>query len=223
MAIETQRTGAVGREVAEARPERGRAGTTTSRRLVVLVPAGALDEARLARQIWALAAAGPRPVLYVGLSRSAADEPLVRRRLASLAALTRDEQVTARTRLATEQTWLRAAQAVQRPGDEWVCAAGEQAPRWGPFGRRPLSEALRAGLGQPVNELAGVGAQADADRAGARAWLGFWAGAAAVVAVFFWLEVRLAQLPDTPGRMALVLLVVVAEFAVLGWWGRPKG
>jgi hypothetical protein len=153
------------------------------------------------------------------LSRSAADEALVRRRLASLAALTRDEQVVVRTRLATEQTWLAAARAVQRPGDEWACAAGEAAPRWGLFGRRPLSEALAAGLGQPVHALGGIGAES-ADFGFRISDLGFWAGAAAVVAFFFWLEVWLAQLPDTPGRMALVLLVVVAEFAVLAKLGR---
>jgi hypothetical protein len=205
-----------------ARTERLSASRAPLRRLVVLVPEGALDEAALARQVWALAAASARVVLYLGLSHGAGDEPLVRRRLASLAALTRDDQLIVRTRLATEPNWLAAARAVQLPGDEWACAAGQAAPRWGPFGRQPLSAALAARLGGQVHDLAGVAAEPRAGQAG-RAWLSFWAGAAALVAFFFWLEVRLSHLPDNPGRMALVLLVVVAEFAVLGWWARPTG
>jgi hypothetical protein len=51
---------------------------------------------------------------------------------------------------------------------------------------------------------------------GSRAWLSFWAVVAAVVTIFFWLESQLTQLPDTPGRMAWVLLVVAVKFAVLG-------
>ncbi|MCC6192122.1 MAG: hypothetical protein IT318_24085 [Anaerolineales bacterium] len=203
--------------------ERARVGWTPGRRLVVLVPEGPFDEAALARQVWALAGAGPRRVLYLGLSRGAADEALARRRLASLAALTRDDGLSVSTRLATEPNWLRAARAIRQPGDELVCAAGQTAPRWGLFGRRPLSVVLAAGLGLPVHEITGLAVEPAPGRSRARAWLSFWLGAAAIVAFFFWLDVRLGQLPDNPARMALVALVVVAEFALLGWWARPAG
>src|SRR5215469_11747023 len=65
------------------------ASLAAPRRMVVLVPDVDLDEAVLARRVWSLAAGGRLAVLYVGLAASTTEEPQARRRLATLAALTR--------------------------------------------------------------------------------------------------------------------------------------
>src|SRR5574341_390636 len=69
------------------------------RRLVVLIPDAEADEAELAAHLWTMASSRQLAVLLLGICGDAGREPRARRRLATLAALIRDNTVHVETRL----------------------------------------------------------------------------------------------------------------------------
>ncbi len=189
-----------------------------ARRLVVLVPDADLDETALARRIWNLAAPSKLAVLYLGLSPAASEEWHARRRLATLAALTRDEGVQVITALAAETDWLGALRPRQRNGDLIVCHAEQMAPSW--RGARPLGKVLCQTLHLPVQLLEGFYAGDLAPVARPAARIMFWGGSIAILAGAFWLQVQIsAQFRNWP-EIALMMLSVVAEFGLIGLWSR---
>ena len=113
-------------------------------RLVVLVPNVDLDEAALARHIWKLAAPRQLAVLYLGWTAGPETEAELRRRLANLAALTRDEGVVVSARPATGEGWLPALRGVWRPGDLIVAHSELRVRLWGLIAR-PLGAARMPG------------------------------------------------------------------------------
>lgn len=90
-------------------------------RLVVLTPQVDGLEAELARRVWLLAAPRGLDVLYLSLVDDTRNEPLSRRRMATLAALTRDPQMQVETALSFESDWPAAVRSVWRPGDLLIC------------------------------------------------------------------------------------------------------
>jgi hypothetical protein len=189
-----------------------------ARRLIVLVPELDLDETALARRIWNLAAPNKLAVLYLALSPSAADEPHARRQLATLAALTRDEQVTVNTALAVETDWVSALRPLQRSGDLAVCHLEQTAPSW--RGAQPLGQALCQSLRIPVHLLEGFYAGDPAKATHPAPPLMFWGGAVVILACAFWLEVQISTLPKNWVEGALMAFAVVAECGLIGWWSR---
>src|SRR5258708_23193606 len=158
-----------------------------ARRLVVLVPDLDLDDAALARRIWNLAAPNKLAVLYLGLSTSASEEPHARRQLATIAALTRDDWVKTRTRLAMETDWVAALRPLLRKDDLIVCHSEQTARGW--RGSRPLGAALCQTLQAPVQLLEGFYAGDPAQPAHPTARLTFWVGAVIILASAFWFQV----------------------------------
>ena len=96
--------------VANDTPATG-AGSPGASRLLVLVPDLDLDEVDLARRVWSLAEPRSLPVLYLGMSAEPFRESLVRRRLATLAAITRDDRIQVNTRYLPVHKWLEAIHA----------------------------------------------------------------------------------------------------------------
>jgi hypothetical protein len=185
--------------------------------LLVLVPASAFDEAALARQVWAIAESRNCEVIYLGLARDAVGEAALRRRLATLAALTRTDQQLVETCLSTARDWVAAVRAARRPADELACLAGESAFRWGR--RRPLSVTLAATLRLIVHELDAGPLPAPADihpRAAFSTGLGF----VGLILVFLWFQIQAVRLPPTLAHDALLLILVVLEFALLAGWHK---
>ncbi|MCC7358327.1 MAG: hypothetical protein IT317_02550 [Anaerolineales bacterium] len=198
------------------------AALPTPTRLVVLVPNVDLDEAALARHIWRLAAPRHLAVLYLGWTAGAETEAQLRRRLANLAALTRDEGVAVSARPALGAGWLPALRGVWRPGDLIVAHSELRVRRWGPMAQ-PLAAALLAALEAPVYVLTGFvpRPQRPALNWGARL---FNSGLlVAIIAVFFALQAALLQLPGRPLVSLLVSVSVVIEFALLWGWNRLSG
>jgi hypothetical protein len=186
-------------------------------RLGVLVPTFPLDEAALARVVAGRAGARALSVLYLGLARDAAGEAALRRRLATLAALTRTDQLAVDTHLAAEPDWVAAIRAARLPGDELACLPGQSALGWGR--RRALSVALAAALGLVVHELAGVPATIPAVTP-RRATLGAGLGFVTLVLIFFWIQVQAGRLPAGPVQAVFLTGLVLAEFALIAGWDR---
>jgi hypothetical protein len=189
-----------------------------ARRLVVLVPDADLDETGLTRRIWTLAAPRQLEVLYLGLCRATSDEPRARRRLATIAALTRDDCVNVRTVLVMEADWLRSLRPLVQTGDLIVCHVEQLQAGW--RRDRPLGPRLSQALKMPVYTLEGFYAGARAPTAG---WMGrliFWGGSVGIVAVAFWLQVRIGLLPKDWAQSLLMILSVVGEFSLIGLWNK---
>lgn len=189
-----------------------------ARRLVVLVPDLDVDQAALARRIWNLAAPGKLAVLFLGLTTSSSEEPQARRQLASIAALTRDDWVKASTALVVETDWVSALRPQLRGGDVIVCHTEQLLPGW--RGAQPLGRALCQILQTPVHLLEGFYAGDPAQPAHPTAAFVYWAGAIAILALAFWLQVQINALPKNWAENALMVISVVAECGLIGLWSR---
>lgn len=191
------------------------AGAALVKRLLVLVPPEAGQDAELAAQAWRLASPAGVPVVLVGLAHDAASEAQRRRQLASLAALTRDETVPVTTRLELAPNWLAAVRRLWRPGDLLLCFSG-QLDFGGWLGRRgrPLADALRAALGAPLIEAELPAASAWPRRPQALATPVALLAAFLVIAGFFWLQAYIVGLAS-PLEAVLLLGSVVVEFVML--------
>jgi hypothetical protein len=190
-----------------------------ARRTVVLVPDLDLDEAALARRIWSLAAGGRLSVLYVGLAASTSEEPQVRRRLATLAALTRDEWVSAATTLELGDDWLAALRPVLHAGDLIVCHAEQTVSGW--RSAQSLGHELCRSLQKPVHLLSGFySGQAAPPPAHPMGRVAFWGGSIVILAAAFWLQLQISALPKTWAESALMVLAVVGECGLIGLWSR---
>ena len=187
-------------------------------RLVVLVPDLDVDQAALARRVWNLAAPNKLSVLYLGLSTSSSEEPQARRQLASIAALTRDDWVTVNTTLVVEKDWVHALRPRLRAEDVIVCHAEQILPGW--RGSRPLGRALCEILQRPVHLLEGFYAGDPAQPAHPTAAFVFWAGAVAILAMAFWLQLQINALPKNWAESTLMVASVVAECGLIGLWSR---
>jgi hypothetical protein len=195
-------------------------GVTLSpaRRLVVLVPDTDLDETAFSRRIWTLAAPNQLAVLYLGSCRTASAEPRARRRLATLAALTRDDWVHVNTALTLDVDWLGALQPQLAGGDLIVCHAEQTRRSW--RGSIPLGTELCQALQAPVHLLNGFYAGDEVQPINLPARVLFWGGSAAILAGAFLLQVQISALPKNWAESALMVLSVVAECGLVGLWSR---
>jgi hypothetical protein len=188
-------------------------------RLVVLVPDEDLDEAALARQVWKLAALRQLAVVYLGWTASADTEARVRRRLANLAALTRDDKIVVSTRPALGAGWLPAIRGVWRAGD-LVVAHSEQRVVLGGVFTRPLGPALLTALKAPVYVLTGFCPAPERPAKTLAAQVLTGGMFALLVAAFFVVQVSILRMPGRVAPMLLVALSVLVEFGLLWGWNN---
>ncbi|MBI5293720.1 MAG: hypothetical protein HY872_17735 [Chloroflexi bacterium] len=184
-----------------------------ARRLVALVPAVEEADGELAKQLWSLASPRALDVLLVGLCSQPDDEMRVRRHLATLAALTRDERLHVDTCLGLGRDWLDVVHAVGRPGDLVVCHA-EQRARHG----LALGQAVVRELGMPVYIFVGVYPKSLPARSRAQAWL-MQSIPALIVAVFTAAQIVIQRFLATARPYTLLMtLSVVAEYGLIALW-----
>ena len=190
-----------------------------ARRLVVLIPDVSTDESELARRIWSLASPRGLEVLYLGLCRDPYREPRARRRLASLAAMTRDDWAHVETRLALGGDWVRTVQAAYRSGDLIVCHAEQTVSAWR-FAHKPLSHAMLSALNSPVYVLSGFYPEKSPEQPNSTARILSWIIPVTIVAGFFWIQVRIEQLPKDWAHTTLLCISVLVEYALIGIWSH---
>ena len=180
-----------------------------------MAPPGLTDIAGLAARIHAAAQMRRLDVLYLGLLARPEDEPHLRRRLALLAACTRDNLgVRAEYRLAVAGDWPAWLGHNWRPGDLVVCHA-EQRTR---LRRQPLGHVLAAQWGYRVVMLAGFCQPEASWVARAARGLAFWAGALVFVLAFFALQVSVQRQFHSAIQTVLLALTVLVEFSLLAAW-----
>jgi len=187
------------------------------RRLVVLIPDGDTYETELARQIWSIAQPYNLAVLLLGLSRDEAREPLVRRRLATLAALIRDEVVHVETRFEIGVDWLPLIRVIRRNSDLVVCHAEQRIARWG-IQYQLLSQWLIAQMQQPVCVLAGFYPNLTPDHIHLTSRLIADAVPFAILIGFTALQILIHQRASHFAYTPLLSVSVVLECSLIGLW-----
>lgn len=190
-----------------------------ARRLLVLISDVNTDEAELARRIWSLASPRGLEVLYLGLCRDSYQEPRARRRLASLAAMTRDDWAHVETRLELGQDWVWAVKAAYRADDLIVCHARQSVSAWG-FVRKPLSHVILSALNSAVYVLSGFYPETSPDQPNSMAQFISWAIPIIIVAGFSWIQIRIEQLPKDWAHTTLLCISVVVEYSLIGIWSH---
>ena len=180
------------------------------RRLVILVPGVDIDEARVAREIWETAAPARVAVLFVGLCGDILEEPHLRRRLAMLAALTRDDRINVETRLEFGRNWVRSLKPISKTGDVVICFAEQQIGFW----NKPLSEALEK-AGASVWTLSGSYPMKNRFSLRPFASILFWSLSIIVLTFFFWLQAQTLRLTVEWAKNTLLYLSMFGEVGML--------
>lgn len=188
-----------------------------ARRLVVLVPDTDVDESELATRIWSLASPRGLAVLYLGMIRDGRAESLTRRRLITLAAITRDDWAHVETRLEPEGNWIQIVRHIWEPGDLIVCHAEQALSGWS-LKRKSLAQSLAAALNTPVYVLSGFYPGLPTEQPRWLARLLSWLPPLVLLVLFFMLQVRITW--GTTGwiQTALLCLSVIVEFGLIGTW-----
>ena len=187
----------------------------SARRLVVLIPNLDIDEAEVARAVWELAFPPELAVLFLGLCPNANEEPRVRRRLATIAALTRDQKVPVEIQFEFGRNWIRTLKTVLEAGDIVVCYAEQQTGIW----RQPLELALER-LNIPILILKGY--IPSMHKPSSTFWHEsiFWLVSIAVLLVFFLFQIRILRISEEWARDILLSLSIVIEFSLVWVWNN---
>ena len=190
----------------------------TARRLVVLVPDQDIDEAELARRVWSMASPRGLGVLFLSLRHGDVEEPHLRLRLATLAAMTRDRRVHVDTHLRHERDWVQAVQNLWQTGDLVVCDAAQSLNEWN--GRRSLGLTLTSELKVPVCLLAGFHLQTPARRVNPLARLVYGIAPLIIIAGFFLIQVQLDRVSSGWAHTILMSISVLVELGLIWVWSQ---
>jgi hypothetical protein len=185
----------------------------SARRMVVLIPNSDFDEAVIAREIWKLAFPPGLAVLFLGLCPSVNEEPRMRRRLATVAALTRDPRVPVDVQLEFGRNWISKLKAVLEDGDIVVCHAEQRTG----FFHQPL-ELVLARLNIPMLTLKGFTPSMYKSPSIFLREAVFWLVSVAIVVGFFWLQVQTLRISEAWAKNILLGLSVPVEISLLWLW-----
>ncbi len=185
------------------------------RRLVVLVPSVEMDDVQIAREIWELAAPPHLAVLFLGLCSDISEESQMRRRLATLAALTRDPRITVESQLEYGKNFIRHIKTIQQNGDVIVCHAEQQIG----FGNKHLSKALEK-AGASVWTLSGFYSKKNSLRSQPLAGVIFWSISILILAIFFWFQAQTLRLTVNWAKNTLLYASVFTEVGLLWVWHK---
>jgi hypothetical protein len=199
--------------VGRMEPKADRAGSGAGR-FIVLVPPDDSADLVLARRVWELAASRRTAVVYIGLAGDTSNELALRRRLPTLAGLTRDSRVPVDYHVQAGRDWIRTVRDHWRAGDVVACLSGHRARPGGEL----LSDVLSRAYPTSVWILTGLPeAEESAPVGGRLRGLAYALSLVAVIALFLVAQARIEV--DTQGwvRSALLSASVVVELALL--WG----
>jgi hypothetical protein len=163
------------------------------------------------RKVWELAHASGGQVELLSLCKDAAETPGLRRRLVPMVSLLNDGNVSAILNIETGADWVEAVRRHAQPCDVIVCFAEQ---RSGLFDR-PLSQLLLSRLDNPVYILPGLSYHDSSDSSWFLQVLA-WAGAIAILAGAFLLQVQIVSLFENGVETTLLALSILAEAWLIG-------
>lgn len=180
-----------------------------TRRLVVLVPAGDIDEHALARRVWQLASCSELDVLYLALSPDADQVFYQRRRLIGLAAQSAYPHMRTDISVRSGKNWAKALKQTIQSGDLLICLAENSSS--GILQHKALSERLAASLGVPVYKFGDLPVKPTPH---SQSWMKnvlAWGASITLLVVFFWMQLGIDRLTARPQATILLCLSVLVE------------
>jgi hypothetical protein len=181
-----------------------------ARRLVVLVPESLAGSAIVAGKLWELAKALEGSVQLIGLCKDVALESSLRRQLVFLSAMVRDGFVSVESKIEFGSNWLKVVKANWHEGDVLVCFNGQYTG----LTRRPLSQLIKSNLNLNVYTLEGF-CPDDPPRKNRLSSAMAWVGSLSIIAVFFWMQAQIIQLPEVWAQNALMYLSLAIEVGLI--------
>jgi hypothetical protein len=186
-----------------------------ARRYLVLVPDLKADLDALMQRVWELASVTGIYVKFIGLCDDASQELSLRRSLVTMSALANDGRMPSEVEVIIGGDWVSVVKSRWQPGDMVVCFAEQSVG----LPRKPLSQILRSDLNVPLYILSGLYPQREL-RSNWSTWRAvMWSGFAAIVIVFFTIQVKIIQ---TAGgwTSALLLIFTSIEFWLIWAWNK---
>jgi hypothetical protein len=193
-----------------------------ARRLVVLVPDRDLDDVMLSREAWSLASQGSHHILYMTVIQDPDHESQARRRLITLAAITRDDQTQVETRVCLEPATTRAVRDIHQDGDMLVCLAGHKAAN-GHWKHLPIETALVKSLHMPVILLTGIYQETELMGSSWRRSALYWSVTLVILALFTRFEMAITDASNNWVGQLLLIFTVLVETGVIIIWTANAG
>lgn len=187
-------------------------GYKPARRLIVLVPDLESDYIPATRRIWELANAQGANVQFLGLCKGTRQELNLRRVLATMSAMVKDDKVSTEAKVEIGTSWMDVVKRNYQMGDMIVCFAEQSAGLL----HRPLNQILESNLNFPVYILSSLYPQKTKSN-----WLSpvmLWSGAIGIIISFCILQVKIDQLPKDWFQNALLIFSIIPEFWLIWVW-----
>lgn len=179
--------------------------------LIVLVSPDS-NSSSFTRRLCKLATETNSNIQLLGVCTNVNQELALRRDLVTVAALIRDARVYVETRVEVGTDWLTAVKHSYQKGDMIVCIADQSVG----FRRRLLSQLLESTFQAPIYILS--------DTKGRRlessplSQLISWSGFLGIIIGFFFLQVKITQLPDDWFQTLLSILTLIPEIGLVLLW-----
>lgn len=186
-------------------------------RMLVLVSRLNISDADFARKIWEMASPAHMNVMYLCVVSSTDEQMQAERRLATLAAITRDAWVRVEFSVVQSNSWLETVKTLWKPGDVVVCHA-ESAGKRGWSEREPLDQALIRALKTPVYVLSGFAEESPAKWKHRFLLIPYWLSLIAIIAGSFLFQAKIYQADKGFVGTLMVLLTFVFEVGVIWFW-----
>jgi hypothetical protein len=188
-----------------------------ARRLIVLVPSLEVDLIVVTQRVWELANATGAHVKFISLCNDAAQEPSLRRELATMSAIVKDGNISAEAEVVSGRNWVEVVKTRRQAGDIVVCCAEQRAGLM----QRPLSQILQSDLDMPLYILTGLYSQ-NVSHSNRLTQIFAWIGFIAIIVGFFLLQVKIDQLAKD-WTTVLQLLTTAIEFWLIWVWNNLFG
>jgi len=182
-------------------------------RLIVLFPASEPDAHELEHRIWEIARSLHLNVLLLSLTNDFYEEAQLRRKLITMAAVIKDPNVSTDILIEHGNDWVGQVRKIWQAGDVVACYAGQKVGLL----RKPLDQVLSSSLEATVYILSDYRPIKNPKRR-FLSQLFFWLGSLAIVGGFFWVEVKIVQLPQDWTHTSLLYLGTFLEFGLLWVW-----
>jgi hypothetical protein len=181
-------------------------------RLIVLVPESEADTSSVARKVWELANALGSRVQFLGLCKDEAREPSLRRQIIAISTMVGGSSVSVESKIEFGSNWLGFVKSNLSKGDVVACFAEHRTG----FMNRPLNQILESNLDTTIYVLPEV--QLENPRSNWISSVAGWVGSIAIIALFFWGQARLTQMPQDWAHTSLLYLSVFVEVGLMWLW-----
>jgi hypothetical protein len=184
------------------------------KRLIVVIPNGELDENKLALHVGKLALLHRANILFLGIIGDPEGYYLLRRRLATLAALVGNKYIKASKEIALEPDWLKSIKQYWKEDDLVVCLASHYI-RGFPHRKQSLGDIIDTHLHIPVLSITDIPfTPATSRRISPKALLA-WCLSIGIIGLFAALQYQVQQQMNRGTATMILCLSVVMELFLI--------